>query len=69
MCQKSRFIQMPIKSEHIAASSHLIWDGDFEEHKDPFDRMILAQAMVEGMNLMTHDNRIPYFRQDCVIQV
>ena len=27
-------------------------------HKDPFDRMIIAQAMVEGMILVTGDRKL-----------
>ena len=68
-CQVSRFIPAPLKGEYIAAASHLVWDGEGEEHKDPFDRMLLAQAMVEGMKFMTADGKIPYFKQDCVISV
>lgn len=30
-------------------------------HRDPFDRMLVAQALVEGLALVTHDRRIePY---------
>jgi len=25
-------------------------------HKDPFDRMLMAQAMIEGITLLTADN-------------
>jgi PIN domain nuclease of toxin-antitoxin system len=25
-------------------------------HRDPFDRMLVAQAMVEGVTLVTHDD-------------
>ena len=27
-------------------------------HKDPFDRLLIAQAMVEGIPLVTHDARL-----------
>ena len=27
-------------------------------HKDPFDRMLVAQAMVENMHLLSRDNRL-----------
>jgi PIN domain nuclease of toxin-antitoxin system len=27
-------------------------------HKDPFDRMLLAQALVEGVVVATHDTRL-----------
>ena len=61
--------QAPLKGEHIAAANRLVWDGDDPEHKDPFDRMLLAQAMTEGMKFMTHDDEIAKFRQNCVILV
>ncbi|MBF0625109.1 MAG: hypothetical protein HQL82_09920 [Magnetococcales bacterium] len=28
-------------------------------HRDPFDRMLVAQARLEGMILITHDQIIP----------
>ena len=69
MCHDSRFIPAPLKEQYIVESNHLIWDGIGSEHKDPFDRMLLAQAMVEGMKFMTHDDKIAMFRQNCVILV
>lgn len=30
-------------------------------HGDPFDRMLVAQAMVEGMTLVTRDRRLPAY--------
>lgn len=27
-------------------------------HHDPFDRMLVAQALCEGLTLMTHDDKI-----------
>lgn len=29
----------------------------FTDHKDPFDRMLISQAMVEDMTIVTADNR------------
>jgi PIN domain nuclease of toxin-antitoxin system len=30
-------------------------------HRDPFDRMLIAQALVEGLTVVTHDRRFePY---------
>ena len=37
-------------------------------HRDPFDRIILAQAKAEGMKLLSHDKRYPAFG-DFVIAV
>ena len=41
---------LPIESEHTVLVSRLPF-----HHKDPFDRMIIAQAMVEGVPIMSTD--------------
>ena len=42
--------ELPITSEHAVAI-----DGLPTIHKDPFDRLLVAQAMVEGIILLTND--------------
>lgn len=42
--------EIPIGSEHAVAIDSLP-----PIHKDPFDRMLIAQAMVEGLTLLTSD--------------
>lgn len=37
-------------------------------HRDPFDRMLIAQAKAEGMKIMSHDRQFPQYG-DFVIQV
>lgn len=44
------YIELPIASEHAVAV-----EGLPDIHKDPFDRMLVAQAMVEGIVLLTAD--------------
>jgi PIN domain nuclease of toxin-antitoxin system len=44
------YSEMPIASEHIVAIAGLP-----PHHKDPFDRILVAQAMVEGISLVTAD--------------
>jgi PIN domain nuclease of toxin-antitoxin system len=47
---------LPINLEHAAAVEALPW-----HHRDPFDRMLLAQAAVEGAALVSHDQALaPY---------
>jgi len=42
--------ELPIRSEHAVAV------GDLPAiHKDPFDRMLVAQSLVEGVTLLTSD--------------
>ena len=33
-----------------------------ERHRDPFDHLIAAQAMVEAMTLVTKDQNTPFHR-------
>jgi PIN domain nuclease of toxin-antitoxin system len=42
--------ELPVTSEHAVAI-----DGLPPIHKDPFDRLLVAQAMVEGITLLTAD--------------
>ena len=43
-------------------SSHVIEVGNLPPiHKDPFDRILIAQAMVEGITLLTADRMIAQY--------
>ena len=44
------YSELPIGSEHVVAIDTLP-----PLHKDPFDRVLIAQALVEGITLLTHD--------------
>jgi PIN domain nuclease of toxin-antitoxin system len=44
------YVELPITSEHTLAVSQLP-----HHHKDPFDRLLVAQATVEGITLVTSD--------------
>ena len=44
------YLELPILSAHAVAV-----DGLPEIHKDPFDRMLVAQALTEGVTLLTSD--------------
>lgn len=47
------YVELPITSEH-AANVNLLP----AMHKDPFDRMLIAQAMAEGITLLTNDQAL-----------
>lgn len=57
------YVELPFVSSHAGAMDDLPM-----LHRDPFDRMILAQAKGEGMKLLSHDNRFPAYG-DFVIAV
>ena len=44
------YTEIPIRSEHTIAVGGLT-----DIHKDPFDRILVAQAIVEGITLLTAD--------------
>ena len=39
------------------------------EHKDPFDKLLLSQAILEKMSFLTHDKKFSDYNEDCVIIV
>ncbi len=46
-------------NELAIAGEHAIAIGALPNiHKDPFDRLLIAQALVEGMTLLTADDRV-----------
>jgi PIN domain nuclease of toxin-antitoxin system len=50
------FDSLPITQEHGIAAGALPL-----HHKDPFDRMLIAQARLEGLTIITRDRRFaPY---------
>lgn len=49
----SGFSQLPITASHAVAAGALPL-----HHHDPFDRMLLAQAQLEGLTLVTRDPKM-----------
>ncbi|MDY6930107.1 MAG: type II toxin-antitoxin system VapC family toxin [Pseudomonadota bacterium] len=47
------YSELPITSQHTLAASHLP-----DIHKDPFDRILVAQAETEGFLLITSDELV-----------
>jgi PIN domain nuclease of toxin-antitoxin system len=54
--EESGCTELPVFSRHSAEVENLP-----SIHADPFDRMLVAQARVEGMKLITHDGTIPMY--------
>ena len=50
------YTELPITSEHAVNVDYLP-----STHKDPFDRILVAQATVEGITLLTNDQRLVNF--------
>ncbi|MBR5675048.1 MAG: type II toxin-antitoxin system VapC family toxin [Neisseriaceae bacterium] len=53
LLRQSNVLLLPIKLEHITATETLP-----DIHKDPFDRLLIAQAVSEPMRFLTHDEKL-----------
>jgi PIN domain nuclease of toxin-antitoxin system len=51
----SRLALLPLRLAHVLAYQALPWRQD---HRDPFDRMLIAQAQTEGLTLVTSDRAL-----------
>lgn len=56
-CKKSDIIILPIQPIHCEKIKELD-----KIHNDPFDRIIISQAIIDGMTILTKDNNIQKYR-------
>jgi PIN domain nuclease of toxin-antitoxin system len=56
---RSGFARLTITFEHAAAAARLP-----RHHADPFDRMLIAQAVAEGLRLVSADPAIAKYNAD-----
>lgn len=54
---------LSVEAEHAVALEELP-----SHHQDPFDRILVAQALVEPMRLMTHDPLVARY-SDTIIKI
>lgn len=54
--QQEGFSELPVSWEHAAMVRQLPF-----HHKDPFDRLIIAQTIIEDFTLLTVDKIIPEY--------
>ncbi len=55
--QDANFLELPITWRHADALRHLA----LREHRDPFDRMLVAQAIAEPLRLLTADRALAVY--------
>ena len=53
---ENRYQELPVTGEHAAALASLP-----SLHRDPFDRLLVAQSLVEGITLLTSDPRVAQY--------
>lgn len=52
----NHFVELPISAQHALVAGNLP-----PHHSDPFDRMLIAQAQVEDLVMVTHDSIFPAY--------
>ena len=57
--ERWRIELLPVRVEHIRAAAKLPF-----HHGDPFDRMLVAQANIEGLRLVSSDEKVKMYRVD-----
>lgn len=57
------FTELPLNSRHVEQVEHLPL-----HHKDPFDRMLIAQAISENLCLISQDNVMPSYKDLKLLQ-
>lgn len=53
LARQAGYEMLPVTDAHAAAVETIA-----PSHSDPFDRLMLAQAQIEGMRLVTHDGAL-----------
>lgn len=51
--QDLRAVELPVSTEHALLAGSLDWP-----HRDPFDRLLVAQALVENLTMVTSDKQV-----------
>lgn len=69
LCRKMGYVMLPITEEHVKALETLVYHNEYQPHNDPFDRIMIAQAKADQLQFITHDSKIPFYEEDCVISV
>lgn len=62
--QEDGFRILSINRNHIVAYDRIPF---FEEHRDPFDRLILATALYEGWPVMSADHKFAWYKDQVEI--
>ncbi|AUD05536.1 type II toxin-antitoxin system VapC family toxin [Spirosoma pollinicola] len=54
----SGFVWLPLGANHIESYQNIPF---FDHHRDPFDRMLLAIALADGLKIISSDHNFPLY--------
>lgn len=66
LCREGGFGLRPLTLEAILAYGTLAFDKVGDLHKDPFDRLLIAQSKTERLTLATHDRMLGLYGEPFV---
>ena len=64
-CKDAGFVSLALRDKHVLTAG--TFPPEAEGHRDPFDRLLLAQAKTENMSFLTQDNRLSTYQEKCLI--
>ena len=64
LCDQNGLENINIKNKHILELNNIT---SISEHNDPFDKILLAQAISENMLFITHDNKFKFYSNPNII--
>ena len=68
-CAEAGYMPLELRDRHVFALEKLNRPKETPDHKDPFDRMLIAQAKADNLTFLTHDVLLSYYREKCVMLV
>ena len=68
-CREAGYRIIDISENHIEAYDQLDSSKAEGKHKDPFDRMLIAQSKADSMLLVTHDKKLQLYNEPLVCVV
>ena len=69
LCLYGGFKCLPLELNHVLAFKSLERKEGKPLHRDPFDNLMLAQAVAEDMTFITHDERIAEYDCNNILKV
>ena len=65
-CIESGYRWLPVTHDAIVAYEDLDYDAVGNAHRDPFDRLLIAQAKTSSMLFLTHDSILQLYGEPLV---
>ena len=66
LCREAGYLRLPLSPEAVIAYERLDIERAEGVHKDPFDRMLIAQSKTAKMLLVTHDRNLSLYSEPLV---